>query len=298
MGQGSQSLISVNLIAMKKKENQSRPKIVIGTSGYSFPQWKGTVYPSNLKNKDMLDYYQRELGFKMVEINSTFYRMPDPKAMHSLCCKTTPEFEILVKANREMTHDIQGQIADNSGIFAQFKEGIKPLIDEGKLSAVIFQFPPSFKKTPQNLGYLAECKKRMGQIPIAVELRHESWNVDDTFSFLKENQIGYCATDLPISPQMMPFVEKATTDKGFIRLHGNGLPWKDEDGHLQEHLYSPDELKGLKMKIIRLQQKEGPNVVYIAFNNCHAGAALLNALQLKRALGIPLPAPVQQSFNF
>jgi len=284
-----------------KKGNQSKPKIVIGTSGYSFPQWKGTVYPSNLKNEDMLNYYQRELGFEMVEINSTFYRMPDAKAMSSLCSKTKPGFEILVKANREMTHEIQdsqGHIADNSEIFAQFKEGIKPLIERERLSAVIFQFPPSFRKTAQNLNYLTECKKRMCDIPIAVELRHQSWNEEETFAFLKDNQIGYCATDLPISPQMMPFVEKVTTDTGFIRLHGNGLPWKDEDGHRQEHLYPPEELKGIKMKVIKLQHEEGANVVYVAFNNCHAGAALLNALQLKRALDIPLPTPVQQSFNF
>jgi len=81
--------------------------IKIGTSGFSFPDWKGTVYPAQIRDREMLPYYERDLGFKALEVNFTYYTLPSQKSFEAMSQKTSGGFEFVVKAFRGMTHEIR-----------------------------------------------------------------------------------------------------------------------------------------------------------------------------------------------
>ncbi|HEY4481620.1 MAG TPA: DUF72 domain-containing protein [Candidatus Brocadiaceae bacterium] len=81
--------------------------IKAGTSGFSFPDWVGNIYPTDIKKGQMLPYYEQKLGFKITEINSTYYTIPSPKSFEGMLKKTSPDFEFTVKAHKSMTHEIR-----------------------------------------------------------------------------------------------------------------------------------------------------------------------------------------------
>ena len=264
--------------------------IKVGTSGFSFATWKGTVYPKRLKSKDMILYYQNHLGFDMVELDVTFYTMPNRRIIAGLTEKTHRDFRFVIKANRLMTHDIRDphtrKIRDNSGIFDQFLFAVKPMQDQDKLGCVLFQFPQSFRFSGENMSYVWTCSQRMGEIPIAVEFRSESWNRDVTFHFLREHNIAYCAADQTPSDGSMPFIDRTTSSEtAYFRFHGRDDSWIDgRTGMRHVFLYSNSDLSWFKGKIIQVAQKT--QSTYICFNNCHAGASARNAKQMKKLLGI------------
>jgi len=249
------------------------------------------VYPRDLKSCDMLTYYQVCLGFDVVELDFTFYTIPSRQTIAALSDKGRDAFQFLVKANRLMTHTLRDpktrRIRANSDIFHQFLLSLEPLVEEGKLGCVLFQFPQSFRFSGENVSYLLSCVKRMGDVPIAVELRSSSWDREETFRFMSENNIAYCAADQMPVGGVMPFVNRATSPGiAYFRLHGRNSSWVDaRTGMKHTYLYSSAELSGLKGKII--QVAKGTKTTYICFNNCHAGASARNAKQMKRLLGIP-----------
>ena len=132
--------------------------IHIGTSGYSFKDWKGEFYPVDIKNSEMLDFYARH--FKVVEINSTYYAIPKPATFERMVEKTPPDFGFTVKAHSGMTHDRK----DNKSVFDQFEEAVQPLIEAKKLKGILAQFPWSFKNVEENRKYLKLCRDRTGRI--------------------------------------------------------------------------------------------------------------------------------------
>ena len=105
--------------------------IKIGTSGFSFPDWKGTVYPAHLRDRDMLSYYEKELGFNVLEVNFTYYTLPSPKSFEAMSQKTSDGFEFVVKAFKGMTHEIRnketGEMVDNQEVFKRFKVQPSPV---------------------------------------------------------------------------------------------------------------------------------------------------------------------------
>ncbi|HHT9129677.1 MAG TPA: DUF72 domain-containing protein, partial [Candidatus Brocadiaceae bacterium] len=122
--------------------------IKIGTSGFSFPDWVGNIYPPNIKKADMLEYYEKQLGFEITEINATYYTIPSQKSFEGMIRKTTKDFEFTVKAHKLLTHEIRdketGKIVDNNDAFERFLYSVEPLKKEGRLTAILAQFPYSF----------------------------------------------------------------------------------------------------------------------------------------------------------
>jgi uncharacterized protein YecE (DUF72 family) len=264
--------------------------VKVGTSGFSFPDWKGTIYPTGIQEKDMLSFYEKELGFHILEVNFTYYTLPSQKTLAGMSKKTSGEFEFVVKSFKEMTHDIRdkktGALIDNREVFEKFKYGLAPLIGDGKLACVLAQFPYGFFPNRDNMGYLQRFKDEMEKIPLVFEFRNQTWLKGETSQFLKKNGIGYCIVDEPKLPKLMPYLPKATSEFGYFRFHGRNPHWFNVPSSVRyDYLYSEEELKSFVPDIKEVSQKTAETMVF--FNNCHAGSAAKNAGQMVKLLAEP-----------
>ncbi len=261
--------------------------IKVGTSGFSFDDWKEVIYPSRLRKEDWLRYYERELGFNVLEVNFTYYTLPSPRSLEGMSNKTSEHFQFVVKAYREMTHQIRDKenhaFIDNRQTFKKFLYSLKPLIDEGKLGCILAQFPYSFFPNKENMGYLKRFKELMGDIPLIVEFRNRQWHKERTLQFLKEQEMGYCIVDEPKLPQLMPFNPAATSPIGYFRFHGRNPNWFNVPASVRyDYLYGEEELREFIFPIKMIASKT--EKVFVFFNNCHAGSAVKNATMLIRLL--------------
>ncbi|MCK4510685.1 DUF72 domain-containing protein, partial [bacterium] len=153
-------------------------RIRVGTSGYSFADWIGPFYPARTPRSKMLDEYIRH--FDVVEINSSYYRIPTVSMFERMEQKTPEGFEFIVKLFRGMTHEIE----DNPQMYSEFVDSIAPLKEAGKFGGFLAQFPWKFRNCADGRAHLAALRKRLGEDPLFVEFRHDSWIEDDTFTFL------------------------------------------------------------------------------------------------------------------
>lgn len=261
--------------------------IRLGTSGFSFDDWKGTVYPEDIKKQDMLSFYEKEMGFKCLEINSTYYTLPSPKSMEGMLKKTSKDFEFSVKAFKGMTHEIweegTGRLLDNREVFEKFNFSMAPLREAGRLSCVLAQFPPWFYPNKANYDYLRTFGERTEGVPVVVEFRNLAWHKDSVLEFLRGHGLGYCTVDEPKLPKLMPFNPMATSDIGYFRLHGRNPNWFRVPVSVRyNYLYKDEELEEF---ISPIHEIEGQTqMTFVFFNNCHGGSAVSNALRLREML--------------
>lgn len=271
--------------------------IRIGTSGYSFKDWVGTIYPANTKESDMLSFYEKELGFDAVEVNFTYYRLPPPRTIAAMTVKTSDGFEFVVRSHQDMTHNIwtddtRRTIKDNSYVFKAFSDGLAPMQEAEKLGCILIQFPSFFFPNNQNREYILLCKERLSGYPLVVEFRNISWVKDDkttkqTLDFLERNELGFCVVDEPKLPRLMPLMPATTGQVGYLRLHGRNTNWFNASREERyNYLYSPDELQEF-VPVVQMFSRSKPKS-YIFFNNCHFGSAAKNAKSFKEMLNLAL----------
>jgi len=178
-----------------------------GTSGYSYPPWKGKFYPKKLSKEQMLAFYAEH--FRVVEINNTFYRLPTASAVKSWAKDVKGEFQFALKAPQQITHRLRLRNADAS--VTQFLDVAKVL---GKrLGPLLFQLPPNFKKDLPRLSAFLKLLPRRRRI--AFEFRHASWFDDEVFGLLRDRRVALCIADDDDNLKV-PF--EATTDWGYLRL--------------------------------------------------------------------------------
>jgi uncharacterized protein YecE (DUF72 family) len=261
--------------------------IKVGTSGFSFPDWVGPIYPVTLKKEEMLPFYERELGFKITEINFTYYSIASPKSFEAMIRKTSPDFEFTVKAHKSMTHEIKdrrtGEFFDNRESFEKFYSSLEPLVDEGRLTAVLAQFPYSFYAKKENYDYILTFKERSKNIPLVVEFRNLYWHSERSVDFLKKNGISYCVVDEPKLKGLMPYHPTATTELAYFRFHGRNRNWFDAPtSERYDYLYSSQELQGFAADIRKVNASSRDTLVM--YNNCHAGQAVQNAIETIKIL--------------
>lgn len=259
--------------------------VVVGTSGYSFEDWVGNFYPATIRKGDMLKEYCRH--FCVVEVNSTYYRIPHPAVFSRMEEKTPADFEFVIKANQEMTHSG----SKDEALYASFKEAIKPVVEAGKLGGVIAQFPWSFRPTPEAEEHLRFLKEKFADCPLFVEFRNGDWINEGLFQALRSGGIGYCSVDEPHLKGLVPPIARVTTDVGYVRLHGRNAKnwWRGSGGgggDRYDYLYSEEELKEWVTKIKSMVREA--TKTYVFFNNCHAGQAARNATLMKQLLSLPL----------
>ena len=264
-----------------------RPKnVYIGCSGFSYKDWKGTFYPSHIPEGEMIRYYEQY--FEVVEINYTYYSMPHPYTFQSFLEKTK-KLKFSVKANQVFTHDRNYTKED----VKKFLEGIKPLLDEEKrFIAILFQFPESFRYTPENLEYIKKLSYDFAGIDRVIEVRHRSFANHEFYEFVEE--VGFSALVNIDAPKVKGLLIGPWESVGvinYVRLHGrNKEKWHNhkEAYERYDYLYSIEELEKIKEKILKIY--EGKDT-YVFFNNHYRGKGALNALQLKELFGEEVKIP-------
>ncbi|MFH1502831.1 MAG: DUF72 domain-containing protein [Candidatus Eisenbacteria bacterium] len=254
-------------------------RIRVGTSGYSFADWVGPLYSDGTPRNRMLDEYVRH--FDVVEINSSYYRVPDERMFERMERKTPPGFEFIVKLYRGMTHEIE----DDASMYAAFTDAVVPLRDAGKFGGYLAQFPWKFKNTVEAQDHLRALRERLGDDPLFVEFRHDSWITPSAFDLLRASGLGYCSVDEPSLKGLLPPIAQATTDTGYVRFHGRNAAnwWGRGGGDRYDYDYSAEELSEWSQKLLTLEERV--KKVYAFFNNCHAGHAARNAELMIEMLG-------------
>lgn len=276
----------------------------------------GEFYPPEAKTAESrLRFYADH--FDTVEVDSTYYAIPDQRTAWLWDARTPPDFTFHIKAYGALTgHAIDPRtlpvdLRKTAGVPAvggrsmyvrepdvlmtiaeRFRESLQPLIRSGKLGLMVYQFPPWFDYKDANLDYVLFCRNMTGGLPLAVEFRHGSWLVprraEHVFDFLEKNGITYVAADEPQygSLATVPFVPRVTTDIAYFRFHGrnagNWLKKNIETSLRYAYSYSDEELHSFvpAIKEADRQAKE----TYAMFNNCHRGSATTNAVRLKKLL--------------
>lgn len=190
-------------------------RYLIGTSGYNYPEWRGSFYPEKLAAAKMLPYYAER--FPTVEVNYTFYRMPTEKLLAGWSAQTPEGFIFTLKAPRRITHDARLRNCEEPlRAFGQAALTLGP-----KLGVLLFQLPPSFRKDLPALEAFLACLPR--GLRAAFEFRHASWHDEAVYERLRGRQLALCIAD----SERMSTPVVATADYGYFRLRDEGYQEAD-----------------------------------------------------------------------
>lgn len=278
-------------------------RIRIGTAGWSYKDWDGIVYPDQLKKQRHPVEYLAQF-FDLIEINTSFYGHIRPEWGKLWCRKAAsvnPEFVFTAKLNKAFTHSpiavlqptSAATIRANEEDEALSKAGLDSIAGEGRLGALLAQFPISFKNTNENREYLDMLLQKFREYPLVVEVRHDSWNNENILRYFAERGVAFCNVDQPRLGKSLRPTEHVTSAIGYVRLHGRNYDqWfeheKSEDRY--NYLYTTRELEGWKDKIENVARKA--DVTFVVANNHFQGKAAVNALELKHMItNRPVKAP-------
>lgn len=235
----------------------------VGCSGWNYRSWRETFYPRGLPARRWLEHYAAR--FETVEVNATFYRLPNRDAVARWVEQTPDGFRFAVKASRYLTH--VKRLTDLDVGLARFYERIEPLLDAGRLAAVLWQLPESFRRDDERLAGLLRA---LPEGRHAIEFRHASWFVPEVLDALRAGNVSLVVGDHP----QRPFQSyEATADWRFVRFHYGA---KGRRGN-----YSPAELEQWARRLHAWSAREE---VLAYFNNDWETFAPRNALWLRRRL--------------
>jgi uncharacterized protein YecE (DUF72 family) len=175
----------------------------VGTSGYAYPAWRGSFYPANHPAGAMLGFYASR--FTTVEINHTFYRMPVERTLRDWAAAVPAGFQFAVKLHQRLTH--QKRLRDCDEPLSRFLEVVRVLAGAGQLGPLLIQLPPYFRADPATLDAF-RC---------ALEVRHASWLVQDTYAVLRAHGVALCLAETDETPAP-PTLEILTAGFVYLRL--------------------------------------------------------------------------------
>jgi uncharacterized protein YecE (DUF72 family) len=272
-----------------------------GVAGWDYDDWWGPVYPADLKGKrsfDPLAYLARY--FDTIEINSTFYRPASAKTAASWARRVAanPRFRFTAKLYRRFTH--QRDTAWTRPEADEVREGLAPLMDADRLGCLLVQFPWSFKRDAAAREWLGDLVTAFAEFPLAVEVRHSSWNVPEFYATLRERGIGAVNIDQPVFRHSIKPGAEVTAPVGYVRLHGRNYEnWFRDDAESHErydYLYAKDELEDWLDRIHEVAERA--RETYVITNNHFRGQAPANALMLRRMAGEDAEVPPELAVAF
>jgi len=257
-------------------------------------------YPRGVStSKARLAYYAER--FDTVEIDSTYYHLPDPDVTGRWAQRTPPEFVFHVKAHRTMTHHEDAPLEQS---FAEFRASISPLELSGKLRGVLLQYHPRFKKSAEAKEELTRVRALLDPLVPLVEFRHRSWLEEDeradTLSFLEDESLAYVSVDAPPTraSNVLPTVPAATGPIAYVRFHGRNVKtWNiktEKSSERFDWMYSEEELAEWVEELGRLTGET--DEVYAMFNNNRDDFAPRSAQLLRGLLdaaGVPAAGGIE-----
>jgi uncharacterized protein YecE (DUF72 family) len=269
---------------------RSAHQIRVGPAGWSYTDWEKVVYPPHGSRFDPLAYLAG--FFDTIEINSPFYRIPPPTHAKSWARRiaANPAFKFTTKVFRGFTHDETPLVADD---VAAFRNYLDPLMDAGRLGAILLQFPWSFKNTPESREKLAALFLAFEAYPKALEVRHATFQHADFLAFLNEHDVGWVNVDQPLFHDSVKPAATVAGPVAYARLHGrNYEKWfaHSESWERYNYLYSEEELQPW---VDRIESMAREKDTYVVTNNHFRGQAIVNAGELKEALGQVTKFPPQ-----
>lgn len=182
-------------------------KFWVGTSGYSYKEWKGNFYPEDLPDKEMLAYYSQQL--QAVEINNTFYRMPKTEMLEKWADKVPKDFRFILKGSRKISHMKRMKECEEE---VDYLYKTAKVLSE-QLGAILFQFPPYLRKDLPRLENFIKLLPEDAKT--AFEFRHESWFDDEIYDCLRDKSCALCFSD---TEDNMVNVLVSTAPWGYLRL--------------------------------------------------------------------------------
>jgi uncharacterized protein YecE (DUF72 family) len=238
----------------------------IGCSGWAYKDWRGRFYPEKLPQRSWLGHYSS--AFDTVEINSTFYGLPSANTVNTWIEQTPADFRFSVKASRYITH--VKRLNNPEKYVERFLEAIKPLAAAGKLEAILWQLPPSFKRNDERLDQALEAIQARANRRHVIELRNATWFTADVYALLRERDVALAIAD----DRDFPFQKRElTADWTYVRLHGGG---RGAGG-----TYSKAELTVWKRRIASWRAR---TEVLAYFNNASDSFAVEDARALRAGL--------------
>jgi uncharacterized protein YecE (DUF72 family) len=245
-------------------------EIYLGTSGWDYPEWVGRFYPKRGVS-DELRFYSG--FFPIVEVNSTFYRLPPVSVAQSWVRRTPKEFRFALKFPQTITHDKKLVSAETE--LDQFARFLKPLKEAHKLAAALVQLPPSLPFEPATVRRFYESIPK--GIPVAVEPRERSWLQPESKALLQEFGFAWVVVDEPL----LPIDLTVTAPFSYVRWHGHGK------GIWYDYTYQADEIRAWVPRLGELAGRT--ETIYGFFNNHFRGDAAVNARSLSELLNLPPP---------
>jgi len=232
-------------------------RYLIGTSGYNYPEWRGSFYPEKFSTAKMLAFYAER--FNTVEVNYTFYRIPTPALLEGWAKGTPEDFTFTLKAPRRITHDSKLQRCEElTQVFCKTATTLG-----AKLGVLLFQLPPTFKRDDAVLGQFVDLIPEGTRA--AFEFRHASWHDDAVFDALRRRNLALCIAD----SEKMSTPVVSTADYSYFRLRDEG--------------YQPADVERWGSTISTL---DGPQDAYVYFKHEEQGKGPEFANLLKQALKV------------
>src|SRR5579863_2246849 len=271
---------------MKERTTGLNPAhILVGPAGWSYPDWKGILYPARREKGFHEAAYLADF-FDTIEINTSFYHplKPDFAARWLEHVTANPRFLFTAKLWQKFTHEDNATAEDVKIVRA----GFDILRDANRLGAVLLQFPFSFHNTPANLTRLNHILDAFRIYPLVVEVRHASWAKMEFYELLHQRGVGFCNIDQPVIGRSIKPSERVTSPIGYVRLHGRRYDtWFSEDpasppSERYNYLYSEEELEPWAKRVEHVA--DSARATFVVTNNHFEGKGIVNALQLMHLL--------------
>lgn len=262
--------------------SQQLARLWIGPSGWSYPDWRGCVYPAAPRRAFKPLALIGKL-FRAVEVNSSFYAIPTPRTTAAWPDLVPAEFRFAFKLTRIFTHE-RIEFPSRQAV-AAFHEAVRPVREAGRLGPLLMQFPWSFRFRPDALEWLKRLREAFADYERFVEVRHSSWAAPEALAALREIG-GYCNIDQPRLRDCLGPTTHLFGPTGYVRLHGrNAANWFAEGRPTYErydYLYSDEELREWlgRLEALRPQASD----LYVFTNNHYRGQGVVNALELRALL--------------
>jgi uncharacterized protein YecE (DUF72 family) len=250
-------------------------QLQIGTSGYSYSDWVGPVYPEGTQSRDFLEHYATL--FRFTEINFTYYRQPAHGQLDSIAKRAGSDFLFSVKAHKSLTHERSDGWKQEADRFMAALPNVY---------GVLLQFPFSFHYNNENRRYLASLSDALSGQRLFVEFRNSEWDQESVFREMERRELALVVPDLPRLDGLPAISPRLTAPHGYIRFHGRNSAswWNGTNITRYDYRYTTAELQSWVEPVLDLAAQA--ETIAIAFNNHFQGQAVTNAQELAALLGV------------